>query len=392
MNVSRCSKWCGPFDFDVDRRRAFTLIELVIVIGILLLLAVITVSTINLSVNGDRVRAGARQVQSYLAGARDRAIYAKAPRGVRFLLDPTNNRTVSSLVFIQQTPSYTSGVVQLERLDLNNDNDADDYPGVQNPQAFILRGFDNNTSNTFMEPTNWVDLYQQGLLASGARVRIPAGSGLWYTVTTELLAYANSSYPPRLHLTTAYTGPTSAATGNQVPVSGYVTYELELPPSVLPNADPVQLPKGVVVHLDRCTSFQNLEVPANRGDRLPSFWMRSPSVVQGLTGASDPSGFDYTSQLDIMFSPRGVVTGFAAHRGIVHLYVGEQKDADHDRLVSWASGVASAPEYDAASDGYQRGDKFSVSIFTRTGAISVHPIYPNGDSFRYAETGEVAGK
>jgi prepilin-type N-terminal cleavage/methylation domain-containing protein len=60
----------------------FTLVELMIVISLILLLAVMTASAINTSISGDKVRGGARQVQSFLGGARDRAIYSKAPRGV----------------------------------------------------------------------------------------------------------------------------------------------------------------------------------------------------------------------------------------------------------------------------------------------------------------------
>ena len=33
-----------------------------------------------------------------------------------------------------------------------------------------------------------------------------------------------------------------------------------------------------------------------------------------------------------------------------------------------------------------------LSLFTRTGAVSTHHIYSNIDPFKYAETGEVAGK
>jgi len=55
----------------------------------------------------------------------------------------------------------------------------------------------------------------------------------------------------------------------------------------------------------------------------------------------------------------------------------------------------SPPEYgtwtDAMSPGYERGDKLILTLFTRTGAVSTHPIHPT-DTFKFAETGEVAGK
>lgn len=381
--------------------RGFTLIELMVVVTIILLLAVMTASAINLTISGDKVRAGSRQVQSFLSGARDRAIYSREPRGVRFMLDPTNNRTVSSMVFIGPTDPWTQGLVRLERLDVNGDMSADS-PGSA---AFVLGGYDD-TNN----PTDWLNLYKQGLIYNGTRVKIPNDdTGQWYTITTDLLASGASPYP-RLHLTTAYQGPgqpnqNSTSVEALAQDAGRKTYLLELPPAILPNQEVVLMPKGSVIHLDRCSN--NVEqidaaTPASgRGNKLPDFWKYSPS------SAGDPSGFDYTSRLDVMFSPRGIVVGSAAQRGIIHFYIADQKDADRDRLY-WSSPTAyptnSALEIGAWSSaalssdpsnmniGYERGDHVLLSVFTRTGAISTHHIYSNADPLRFAETGEVAGK
>lgn len=380
----------------VKRRSGFTLVELMMVIGLVLLIAVMTASAINLSISGDKVRGGARQVQSYLAGARDRAIYSKAPRGVRFLLDSTNNRTVSSMVYIAPTDDWTQGTIQLEW-----------DTSVTPPQARIIRGFDNiSNNNGIFNPTGWYGLYfYQKLLKDGLRIRIPNdNSGEWYSIDTSLMAICSSDQsdgpnPPRLRLTTAYAKPgtTDPATTLAAfpPGQGPTTYRLELPASVLPNQEPVLLPKGCVIHLDRCST--NPEQAASgspavgRGNKLPSGW-RKPTTT------GDSSGFDYTSQMDVMFSPRGVVIGPAAQTGIIHFYIGDQKDADLDRLY-WSTAssfpTSSAPEYgswaDAMSPGYERGDKLILTLFTRTGAVSTHPIHPT-DPFKFAETGEVAGK
>jgi len=380
---------------DAGRRGGFTLVELLVVVGILLILAVMTASAINLTLSGDKVRAGARQVQSYLAGARDRAIYAREPRGVRFLLDPTNNRTVSSMVFIGPTDPWSQGAIRMERLDADGD---------MNPEgstAIVVGAYEENNA-TNPQPTDWINLYNQGLITNGTRIKIPNDdTGQWYTVSTELLANGAQPYP-RLRLTTVYQGPgqtnqdtTSVAAFAQA--SGPRTYLLELPPTVLPNQEVTLMPKGAVIHLDRSsTSVEqfNAGTPASgRGNKLPDFW----KVFSSTT--TDPSGFDYTSRMDIMFSPRGIVTGSAAQRGIIHLYIADQKDADRDRLY-WSSPssypTASAPEYgvwtDPSADGYERGDKIILSIFTRTGSVSTHPVHSNSDPFRFAETGEVAGK
>ncbi len=367
----------------------FTLVELMIVISLILLLAVMTASAINTSISGDKVRGGARQVQSFLAGARDRAIYSKAPRGVRFLLDSTNNRTVSSMVYIAPTDDWTQGTIRVEWFD-----------GV----VKAVTGADNTStsSNSLVFPTGWLNLYQQGLLKNGVRIKIPDNNtGEWYTVDTSQLAIASPDgsggpNPPRLLLLTplsiAATQTASKSNGDPAfqPGSGPTTYRLELPPGVMPNQEPVLLPKGCVIHLDRCTTAGNLEILANHGDKLPSAWKKP-------TTTGDPSGFDYTSMMDVMFSPRGVVIGPSAQAGLIHLYIGDQKDADLDRTY-WTNTTpptSSAPEYgfwtDPMSPNYERGDKVVLTLFTRTGAVSTHPVHPS-DRFKFAETGEVAGK
>lgn len=373
-------------------RSGFTLVELMMVIGLVLLIAVMTASAINLSVSGDKVRGGARQVQSYLAGARDRAIYSKAPRGVRFLLDSTNNRTVSSMVYIAPTEDWTQGSIQLEW-----------DTSVVPPLVRVVRGFDN--SSGIINPTGWLGLYQQGLLKDGQRIRIPNdNTGEWYSIDTSLMVSASPDgsdglNPPKLILTTPYARPGTTDPTTTVPAfspgQGPTTYRLELPATVLANQEPVLLPKGCVIHLDRCSTdpeqFNAGTLATGRGNKLPSGW-RKPTTT------ADTSGFDYTSQMDVMFSPRGVVIGPAAQAGIIHFYLGDQKDADLDRLY-WSTTSSyptfSAPEYGAWADpmspNYERGDKLILTVFTRTGAVSTHPIHPT-DKFKFAETGEVAGK
>lgn len=379
-----------------SQRGGFTLVELLIVVAIMLILAVMTASAINITLSGDKVRSGARQVQSMLAGARDRAIYSREPRGVRFLLDPTNNRTVSSMVFIGPTDPWSQGLVRMERLDIDGDMNPDGSTPI------VLGAYDEGAN-----PTDWYSLYLQGMITNGTRIKIPNDdTGQWYTVTIDLLAQFNAgSGPqpyPRLRLTTTYQGPgqtnqDSTSVEAFAQGSGPKTYLLELPPTVLPNQEVTLMPKGAVIHLDR--SSNNFEQSASgtpatgRGNKLPDIW----KVFSSTT--TDTSGFDYTSRLDVMFSPRGVVVGTAAQRGIIHLYIADQKDADRDRLY-WSSPssypTSSAPEYgtwsDPTADGYERGDKIILSIFTRTGAVSTHPVHSNSDPFRFAETGEVAGK
>jgi len=72
------------------QRSGFTLVELLVVIGILLLLASLSVAVFNSVRSSDRMRSGARIAQSAFLGAKDRALHAKDLRGVRLTRDSTN--------------------------------------------------------------------------------------------------------------------------------------------------------------------------------------------------------------------------------------------------------------------------------------------------------------
>ncbi|HUQ72822.1 MAG TPA: hypothetical protein VM165_25060, partial [Planctomycetaceae bacterium] len=310
----------------------------------------------------------------------------------------------------------------------------------------LFTGAANPTPSPFgpsnpAQPTNWLELYQRGVLRDGNRIQIPAGTGAWYTVDVRYLRRMvdyniapSRNHPVCLLLQQKYrspatTGPTRfQGFGNEGPPLGppkMVRYLLELTPGPLANQEPVLFPKNVVVHLDRCSNDPDGLLDANgndptsgsyttptrnpslRGNRLPSTWKSSPS----LTVPPNPAGFDYTPYCDILFSPRGSVTGPEASAGLIHLYVGEMKDAERDK-ADWATAAPgagvnwSAPEYqegttasDPMGDLVQRADKLIVSIFTRTGAVTSNPLFVNGNGtenvaqrFRYSETGEVAGK
>ena len=80
-----------------DMRSGFTLTELMVVMVIIIVLTTMTIAAVNFSMSAERSRAGARQVQSYLAGARDRAIYERKMVGVRFLLDKNVPNSISKI-------------------------------------------------------------------------------------------------------------------------------------------------------------------------------------------------------------------------------------------------------------------------------------------------------
>ncbi|WP_339734145.1 prepilin-type N-terminal cleavage/methylation domain-containing protein, partial [uncultured Gimesia sp.] len=424
-------------------RAGFTLVELLVVISILAILVVMTVTSINFALSTDLTRSASRQVQSYLAGARDRAIYAKAPRGVRFMLDPNNPTAVTSMVYIAPSPDWEQGIIRMERTD-GDSNGIADSPGI-----FYVRG----------DGTDWATLFTRGMIKDNTRIKIPGDdSGTWYVI--DVNGSGVSGGTELFRLTTAYRDAGTSEPDEVVafsPGSGPSTYLLELPPVVLSGVEPTLLPNNTGIDLDR--SF------------LPSSWLPPIDAIHvdlgddnqpGKAGIDDNSsgGVDdngellwpgtddfrrYSSQLDLMFSPRGSVLGSEASNGKIHFVIDTlaniqsswQRNTDYaegaivqlpardtyeytpyDRTYLCTTGGTSGTNHlvftDTLMDGSRdTGKKFTtdgsvewevllnttpslLTIFTRTGSVNAYPMYFDHysivppDVFRYAETGEAA--
>jgi type II secretory pathway pseudopilin PulG len=232
------------------RRRGFTMIELLVVMLIMITIVAVTAAAIKVNIDADRVRGAARSLQSYLLGARDRAIYAKQPRGVRLILNAANPRTVSSVVLIQPTDPWNGQVKILQF------NTALPWNSTTNPMTRV-RLLDNN------HVPNWQQLNQRNLLVteSHPRIKIPANNrGVWYVVNAVDFNGTNQD----LILTTEYRNPN--------PLGVYETAQIELPPSVVPNEEPFQLPRNVVIDLDACSSNRSVAP----GNKLPNSWKNFP--------------------------------------------------------------------------------------------------------------------
>lgn len=390
-----------------QRRTGLTLIELLIVVTIFLLLTTFTVIAVDFTFESERVSAAARQTQSLLEGARDRAIRAREPRGVRLILDPDpdNGRMVSSLIYVGAAEPWTEGTIQLQRppqLPLTNppvaaSQDVTIVAGSIDTLWFKLkqRGFlgvyefDTN-GNGVVDPGE--DLNSNGVFDQETpRIKIPGDkNGTWYRVRTHLLG-ADPLNPNILELVRPYRDPGTTEPTEIVAFdggSGPQTYVLELPPRVLPDADPVLLPDGVVIDLD--------------ASDVPTSW-RPPAGA----GLSVP----YSSRMDLMFSPRGTLIGTTAGTGLIHLYVSLREDVqiatDAGRPPVNANGFPRVPTDALFASGPATagsaqpvvGDRGLVTIFASTGKISSHEINldnvdadPNtlDDPFLFAELGEVS--
>jgi len=338
------------------RRQAFTLIEMLVVLAIMLILIAVTVASFNYSIAGDRMRSGARQLQSLLIGARDKAIYAKEIRGIRLLLDANDNHSVSAVQYIG-APQRQSGTLTF------NSNSTGDSTG----QTVSLAG------------AQWASVYRRGFLRIGSRIQIPSDTGTWYTVSA--VGLTGSTFNGLLTLNRPNRD--LASTSSNIT---FVPFTLEFAPGVLGDAQPVPFPRGVVIDLD--------------GSQVPSTWV--PSSIAA----------SYSPQMDILFTPRGTIVGDATTLGMLHLHFADAGDVtkwnDTGTGISGrGTGVYTVPtlpilpaDNPSSATPVVAKDHILVTISARTGNVSVHPVNPANstntsradDPYFFAETGQVAGK
>lgn len=357
------------------RHTGFTLVEMLVVIGILLLIAAITLGAINLSISGDRVRGGARQVQSYLEGARSRAVYGGNVKldqtnyqcGVRFIPEPNNPTLITSMVYVERPADYELGMVSLERADFVaplGPNEAD------SPEVLYVRAKPTATASP-----NWFLLARQGLISDDCRIWIgdtrdlarksqpyriltwpmygadgqPGVSGVdddgnGTTDDFTEIGWPSSDDIQLLRLSYEYPNPgTFNATPIVIASSSDLAYLIELSPQPMPNQEPRQLGNGVVLDMNLSNGISTLIAKPSR--------------------------------MDIMFSPRGTVVGPLSSTGIVSFVLSDREDSLKSIGLS----------------GTSKRERLIVTLTPQTGMTAVHPVYPDSsDPFRYAETGEIA--
>jgi len=179
----------------------FTLFELLVVMVIVAIVSAAALPVVLPAINQRAVSESARILQATLAGTRDLAIRANAPRGIRFIPDPLHmgngaSQTLAANRFVQIEPAadYIDGKLSLGTPFLNDPNFAD-YIGPPPPAQYTpglppfgLRpflGFDprigvqeckNPPSTLYTSPPGWFWNIRQG-----DKIRLNE-SGATYTI------------------------------------------------------------------------------------------------------------------------------------------------------------------------------------------------------------------
>lgn len=376
---------------DARARSGFTLVELLVAVAIVVFLTVLTVTSLQFSADKERIPEGARSTASFLEGARDRAIFQRRPVGVRLLLDengPVNSAgnptTCSSMLYIGTPDNFTSadsGPISINWVDqqtlilwdtgpdgqpgvFNVDDDDSDGDGIPTTGADDTPGEMGNGDDRNYGPI-WNRYRQRGLLDTGV------------VITFTNVAGVNRD----LKFTLVRTGPNAWSLTKPFPadpslVSNYtdLEFEIELLPTVLPNSEPRELPRGVVIDLE-ATRSRNL---MNAESKMPQSWW-------------DGTNNRYVDTMDIIFSPRGTMIGQSSAYGLISLVFADVADVETTNYN--AGGVL----YDLTTRP-QRDLERIVTINPTTGSIfTSHIDLTDGNSnnipddpFHYAETGDTA--
>lgn len=141
----------------------------------------------------------------------------------------------------------------------------------------------------------------------------------------------------------------------------------------LANQEPLEMPNGNVIDLSYSqvpAAWLEQQTVPDTTDPIPGGWVK----VADLPASNE---FIIQRQIDIMFSPQGVVTGPLAAAGKIHLLLAEIEDT----LVNRAPELA-------------EGENIITSIYTNTGNIAAAPVDKTNPPayYNFAESGEVAGR
>jgi prepilin-type N-terminal cleavage/methylation domain-containing protein len=392
-----------------DSRRGFTLLELLVSMGILLILATLTMRLLNATLDSDRLKTGARELQSLLAGARDRAIYATQPRGVRFIADPTNPSAIRSFVFVGSSNSFTDGAMLT----------VDSLGNILGPVGTVPTGLPLPATLPL-----WDNLWAHGALVNGTPIQLTNSSG----ASLGFATVSPTAFDPVSGNPIGFAITSTLGAGTFPIAAPGVNYTLQLAPAIVSGDEPRTLPQNIVIDLNSSI--------------LPASW--------GAPGA-------FASTLDVMFSPQGTVIGAPASDGRIHFVLADITDStgvtpitsfparSHLQLNSpWqptttyalgnvvvptpsnfvgfrcttagtsggaipAQFATAAPNQSIADGGVQwlsfvRKNNVIVSLATASGRVTTHPVdvatqlnppvlpagsSPGYDSFRFAEIGEV---
>jgi prepilin-type N-terminal cleavage/methylation domain-containing protein len=373
------------------RRKAFTLMELLVVIGLLALLMALTAVYFVTFNPSEQTRRGSDQLAAWLLSARQQAKRDGRPTGV-VLVDGNGNPLpangapplfASGVVFIQQPDDFAQGVYIGRNFT--------QLPGPANRQVFNIAQIQSPTvdlTNTTFFPVLAGDYFE--LSGGGVLRRIinfpnskpPSPVRLTNpTARPELRIYelCLAPVPPVPNPPTPFTaadytgidlpdpggaippptGPglvvgTPPTLNGKLPLIGPANYRIIPQPRILASEAPRMLPENVVI---------DCNVQPWNTNYSPNGALSNPPTRPLPPSPSNPNPKGLT-QFEVLFSPSGSVIGRSSAAGMIWLWV---RNLDRGNLLT------NSNINDNAGDRLF-GRPVLVTIQTRTGFIAQHPV------------------
>jgi prepilin-type N-terminal cleavage/methylation domain-containing protein len=275
MLAARKVAGCRP------KRAAFTLVEMLIALAILLVLSTLLIGFGSRMMESRRSNSGADLLQKWLLIAKQRALRDQTPTGIRLVGDTAAGTLVTQLMYVQQPPDLHLG----------------------NPISIL-----NSLGTTSPPPPPFDHVHLIG--ASGGNDFIgPFGAGLFQNVMPgDFLQQPAGA--GQLHAVLAPVKPTAitilglGAPSNPIPLPGTTDYVFVRGPRPLQGEDPLPLPQDVAI--DTVTN-----------------------VTYGNTRPINPNSLN----TEIIFGPDGRVIGQGTSTGKIILWVRDVTQANAEQSL-----------------------------------------------------------
>ncbi len=321
------------------RRAGLTLVELVVVIGIIVILLAIGAAFLPGLQGNQKVQNGVDRVAQWLLIAKGRAKHDGLPTGLRFVVDPNNPTMFSQFVYVQQ-PDYLFGDPGASNV-VSAFTDPSPPAGTPSPQVLFTGNPDfigPDSTNPLVQAGDYLEL---------------SGGGTLYAITgvTTSVYSANKQSYVALNLSSSFTGPTL---NTNTASFGTTTWRIIRQPRRLAGEDFLTLPQDIVVDLSTMPPSQPPQVP-------PQVYTWSQNVPQRTVGG--------TTYYEILFSPTGDVIGQTANSGKVLLWV-------RDTTV---------PSPSQGDNPTMQGNPTLVAVQVRGGFLGTYPVLPNTDATQYPQ-------
>lgn len=426
----------------LSQRPAYTLIELMVVVGLIVLLATLTVAVANSSlVDSYKVVGGADRLSGWLITAKQRALRDKTPVGVRLIRDADNPNFCRQAQLVEMPTLYAPNLdSDLNKLPVAAPFVAIRYtpppPAATNPNLIQESVVWNAATNSWLPgpveagvylywPNNVSpypaftpgvdvqvgDVLRIGELNTTHRITainvvptpawfptMPAGQIIKLTLAiSEVRLTVGQQYPP----SPPYPTNLLPATQATVPLAGTTNmYPTGYPPigganffkstyfGLYRSSRPIlgepllQLPSNMAVDVTPIQDVPPLSVPyttPSAGDLLP--------LSQNIPVSQ-------TFELEIIFNPNGTVLfSTSGGTGNIILWLRDTRNSAVPPLMVKGFNPATGDVQVDRKRLMDAGEHVLVSIGTKTGAIATYPIFPPDQTEVYygATDGGTAG-